>query len=675
MSYLITRYNGQAITTVTDGTIDTSLDIKLIGKSYAGYGQAQNENFVYLLENFANTTQPPNPLSGQIWYDSGNNKIKFYDGTKFRTTGGAEVGASAPTGLTVGDFWFDTTNKQLFSWNGTSFTLIGPQGVAGAGTTQMQSVSVRDSLGGTHAIIQAINNGNVVFTVSSDPDFLLDNTANAISGFTYVRQGVTLVNTTNNTQPGVTTSSHRFYGTATNADKLGGLTAGSYIQAGNASFNALVNFGDVGFTVGNPIPKLKIFNDGATTPTILNQINNTATKFQTTNASSVTVTPMQLLNSDVLPGVTLASNLGSTGLLWNNIYASYVYSTAQKADTLNSNGVYVAASVTNLTGAGSIVARDTSGHISVTFMNGVAEKSDKLLYGSSYVSASATAVASTIVARDASANIVANAVSLSSITKTGTAGTGDIGQSNNAFSNIYSTTFTGSLTGAVTGNTAGIHTGNIRATDTTTCFDAATKTFTGNVNTSTGRLIVGTGSVTQPSITFSADTSLDTGFYHGGDGYINITNNGVYTGQFTPARSLVVAGDMYATVFHGTATAANYADLAEKYLADAEYEVGTVLAIGGEKEVTQCWVGSLAIGPVSANPAYLMNTDLENGTAVALKGRVPVKVTGPIIKGQRLVAGPNGTAQSATSNTSDVFAVALESNADVNVKLVECVIL
>jgi hypothetical protein len=49
MSYLITRYNGQAITTVTDGTIDTSLDIKLIGKSYAGYGQAQNENFVYLL--------------------------------------------------------------------------------------------------------------------------------------------------------------------------------------------------------------------------------------------------------------------------------------------------------------------------------------------------------------------------------------------------------------------------------------------------------------------------------------------------------------------------------------------------------------------------------------------------------------------------------------------------
>ena len=675
MSYLITRYNGQAITTVTDGTIDTSLDIKLIGKSYAGYGQAQNENFVYLLENFANTTQPPNPLSGQIWYDSGNNKIKFYDGTKFRTTGGAEVGANAPTGLTVGDFWFDTTNKQLFSWNGTSFTLVGPQGVAGAGTTQMQSISVRDSLGGTHAIIQAINNGNVVFTISSDPDFLLDNTANAISGFTYVRQGVTLVNTNNNIQPGVTTSSHRFYGTATNADKLGGLTAGSYVQAGNASFNSLVNFGDAGFTVGNPIPKLKIFNDGATTPTILNQINNTPTKFQTTNASSVTVTPMQLLNSDVLPGVTLANNLGSTSLLWNNIYASYVYSTAQKADTLNSNGVYVAASTTNITGAGSIVARDSTGTISVTYMSGIAEKADKLSYANGYVSASATAVASTIVARDASANIVANAVSLSSITKTGTAGTGDIGQSNNPFNNIYANTFTGNFAGAITGNTNGIHTGNLRATDTTTCFDAGTKTFSGNVNTSTGRLIIGTGSVTQPSISFGADTSLDTGFYHGGDGYINITNNGVYTGQFTPAHGLVVTGDMYATVFHGTATAANYADLAEKYLADADYEVGTVMIIGGDKEVTASKWGKRAIGAVSANPAYLMNKDLEGGTTIALKGRVPVKVIGSIKKGDELIASDNGCAVMAVPHASGVFAIALESSDDTSVKLVECLIL
>ena len=67
MSYTINRYNGNAIATVVDGTINNTLDITLIGKNYAGYGQSQNENFVYLLENFANSTQPPSPLAGQIW--------------------------------------------------------------------------------------------------------------------------------------------------------------------------------------------------------------------------------------------------------------------------------------------------------------------------------------------------------------------------------------------------------------------------------------------------------------------------------------------------------------------------------------------------------------------------------------------------------------------------------
>jgi hypothetical protein len=70
-----------------------------------------------------------------------------------------------------------------------------------------------------------------------------------------------------------------------------------------------------------------------------------------------------------------------------------------------------------------------------------------------------------------------------------------------------------------------------------------------------------------------------------------------------------------------------------------------------------------------------MNSELVGGTAVALKGRVPVKVTGNVIKGQRLVAGPAGTAQAAMGNTADVFAIALESSDVAGIKLVECVIL
>ena len=137
----------------------------------------------------------------------------------------------------------------------------------------------------------------------------------------------------------------------------------------------------------------------------------------------------------------------------------------------------------------------------------------------------------------------------------------------------------------------------------------------------------------------------------------------------------ITAGALKATYFVGTATAANYADLAEKYLADAEYEVGTVLMIGGDKEVTACQVGFRAVGPVSEKPAYLMNFELAEGTPVALKGRVPVKVTGNVKKGQRLVAGPNGTAQAAMGNNADVFAIALASSDEAGVKLIECLVL
>lgn len=127
-------------------------------------------------------------------------------------------------------------------------------------------------------------------------------------------------------------------------------------------------------------------------------------------------------------------------------------------------------------------------------------------------------------------------------------------------------------------------------------------------------------------------------------------------------------------VVGATATSARYADLAEKYLADADYPVGTVVSIGGEKEITACQLGDRAIGVVSANPAYLMNNELEGGTPVALKGRVPVKITGNVFKGSRLIAGKNGTAFAGIASHADVFAIALE-NSSIERDWVEAVIL
>jgi hypothetical protein len=125
---------------------------------------------------------------------------------------------------------------------------------------------------------------------------------------------------------------------------------------------------------------------------------------------------------------------------------------------------------------------------------------------------------------------------------------------------------------------------------------------------------------------------------------------------------------------YGTATSARYADLAEKYLADKEYEVGTVVVVGGEKEVTACSHGCRALGVVSANPAYMMNSELAGGTYIALKGRVPVKVYGTVNKGDRLVAADNGCAIRAHLST-EVFAIALETSNDAGVKTIEAVVL
>lgn len=146
-------------------------------------------------------------------------------------------------------------------------------------------------------------------------------------------------------------------------------------------------------------------------------------------------------------------------------------------------------------------------------------------------------------------------------------------------------------------------------------------------------------------------------------GVTNTTNIGQTSSRFN-------------TIF-GVSSSAQYADLAEKYVTDQEYPVGTVIAIGGVKEVTAATHGDRAIGVISANPAYLMNDSIK-GQAVALKGRVPVLVQGAVNKGDRLISTQNlGVAQSAHSIEEyyNVFAISLENNSNVQTKLVECIIL
>ena len=136
----------------------------------------------------------------------------------------------------------------------------------------------------------------------------------------------------------------------------------------------------------------------------------------------------------------------------------------------------------------------------------------------------------------------------------------------------------------------------------------------------------------------------------------------------------------YFNTVYATASTALYADLAENYLADAEYSPGTVVVFGGEKEITVTTetADERVAGVISTNPAYLMNSG-EPGLPVALRGKVPVRVVGPVTKGDSLVTSTiPGVAFSVGRERvygQAVFAKSLESNNTDNEKVILAVII
>jgi hypothetical protein len=152
----------------------------------------------------------------------------------------------------------------------------------------------------------------------------------------------------------------------------------------------------------------------------------------------------------------------------------------------------------------------------------------------------------------------------------------------------------------------------------------------------------------------------------GGSSGVPVNRWGMYVASAGVSRIFLDSDSsiVYAATFSGTSTTAKYADLAELYSADAEYPPGTVVDFGGEFEVTVAEPNSPKIaGVVSTNPAHLMNSTLEatHTVAIALTGRVPTLVIGPVRKGAMMVSAGNGHAQAcATPAMGTVIGKAVE---------------
>ena len=169
MSYTIKLTNNNTLTEIIDGTINqTSTDLTLVGKNSTGYGIYFNDNFVHLLENFANTSQPNNPIVGQVWFDTTQSRLKVYDGSQFKVTGGTLVGATVPSSLTTGDIWINSATGQLYFNDGIANILAGPLYTTSQGQSGFIVDTIIDTNKTSHTIVYLYCAGNLLGIFSSD---------------------------------------------------------------------------------------------------------------------------------------------------------------------------------------------------------------------------------------------------------------------------------------------------------------------------------------------------------------------------------------------------------------------------------------------------------------------------------------------------------------------------
>lgn len=509
MAYTINRYNGEQTSAITveDGTINSTLDIRLIGKNYSGYGEPQNENYVWLLENFARDISPSNAITGQLWYDTSLQKLKVNNGVgKWRTLGvieGVTSNSSAKIAdLQPGDFFWNSTTEELYCKTNTTPVFIG--GKQTGIRTQVKPSTVIDSNYGEHEIAEVITGDVTTFVISSESsEFVLseDEELFKTGDWTTIFPGITAKGIDDDS---LTSLTWKYNGTATDSDRLNGVLSTGYVNQASPVFSNIAKFSDGGLKIG--LSELLTLNVQGSIPTLTSKA--TTITFNTT-LNNEEKTPMKLVNADILPGTNNTSNIGSDTIKFNTVYA--------------------------------------------TTFNGTATQANGLTLG-------------------------------------------------------------GSADGKI-------------------------------------------GSVDPDSDTVAVRTSTDEAII-----------------LEAPSDT---TGSLKATYFIGNSFLAGQADLAEKYLADATYDVGTVVMIGGTAEITATQTNYRAIGVVSGNPATIMNAKLVGGTIVALKGRVPVKVTGVVKKGDRLISADNGAAKAFTStdDSSLVFAIAIESNESNNLTTIEALVL
>ncbi len=573
MSYVINRFSGQQLVVLEDGTLDTSTSIGLLGRNYVGYGEVQNENFLFLMENFANDSPPARPLSGQTWFNTFTNSLNVYTGDEWAPVGTAIVDTTEPTGFD-GGLWYKSTTDQLFVYKDGLWRLVGPEAVEGAGTTRLRAKNLLDSDNVNHAVLELLVNGTTL-AICVNEQFVI-NPLNYIPGFD------------DELKPGINVSSLK--------NLVGSLV-------GNADSASILS---PGRTING------VFFDGANDITIKSSTTNILTRGTyltglNFDGSTATTWSVDATSDNIIGKVVARDSQGdfSAGTI-----------TANLVGNLSGNVTSLGTSTFNIVQANEFVGATLSGNAFTATKFQTARTINGVLFDGTEninIPVPGSSITGTVLA----SNIVETSITtLSTLVNldVSSAGAFTIGGPTVSTAPFVASLETG-VTPVLQSNTGTL---KLQVNDIS---QPNLKTDVSLVNSAQALTLGGTSA---PSMIPKTD---------------GVSNLGISTRKWN---------NVYANLFVGTATQAQYADLAENYVADTDYAPGTVLEFGGEFEVTLAQDGTKAIaGIVSTDPAYLMNSHCEGNhvVAVALQGRVPCKVRGKIKKGDMLVSAGNGFAR------------------------------
>ena len=355
MAYTITLANGNTLTTIADGGLNTtSTSLALIGKNYAQYGQFLNTNFIRLLENSANATQPGTPLVGQLWYNTVANALEVYNGAVFKAIGGSQALATAPAGPSQGDLWFDTSVSQLKVWSGTNWLVVGPLYSSATGMTGALPATIVDTNGVSHVIVELYVNNSVAGIVSTDAVFT---PSPSIPGFSTISPGINLAIVAGS-------NTLRFNGQATDSLALQGSDITEFMRSksNTATTGTLSVINNKGLTVGVNGD----FNVGVvgTSVNIVNNTNNgnlnlganiggTPTTALAINGGTGAIT---VGNGNIYNGGTSAvGNIGSITMPFNTVFAKATSSLyADVAERFASDADYMPGTVVELGGSAEV---------------------------------------------------------------------------------------------------------------------------------------------------------------------------------------------------------------------------------------------------------------------------------------------------------------------------------